>query len=154
MGPPKKTIADFDLTYVGTGVAGSICFSLASILEGEYNDWRKCRMSLPVLMSHFNFWGANAFLVGYAVDTNEYADDTGERSGFKVIGVDCTFFIGSLGFLLAACMDLVMWQQERYGLGFAKKLQNYSEVKADVKHLLLIALTIINICLAWIRLAF
>merc|ERR1719401_1815488 len=47
-----------------------------------------------------------------------------------------------------------MWQQERYGLGFAKKLQNYSEVRADMPQLLSIAVIIINICCAWIRLAF
>merc|ERR1719506_1308341 len=55
--PPKRTLLEFNLTYVGTGVAGSMCFILAALLQGEYNDWRRCEWSLPVLTSHLNFWG-------------------------------------------------------------------------------------------------
>ena len=86
---PKTTLFSFNLTYVGTGVVGSICFSLASVLEGEYNDWRQCQqMSLPIMMSHLNFWGANLFLFGYAVDYNKTADSLGANSALEVYGVD------------------------------------------------------------------
>merc|ERR1712039_78875 len=78
----------------------------------------------------------------------------GADSSLSVYGVDCTFLLGSAFFLVAAWMDLFMWQQERYGLGFAKRLQNCSEVKADMPQLMNIAATLINICLAWIRLSF
>jgi len=152
--PPTDTMSMFDVTYVGTGVAGSLCFSVASLLEGEYNEWRKCKLTLPVLSSHLNFWGANLFLFGYAIDFNKTAESMGADSALQVYGVDNTFFVGSLCFLAAAWMDLFMWQQERYGLGFANKLQNYSEARADMRQLLSIAVIIINICCAWIRLSF
>merc|ERR1712190_396794 len=104
-----------------------------------------CKLSLPVMMSHLNFWGANFFLFGYAVDYNHTADNMGADSALSVYGVDCTFLLGSTFFFVAAWMDLFMWQQERYGLGFAKKLQNYSEVRADMPQLMNIGGTLINI---------
>eukprot|EP00747_Dinoflagellata_sp_TGD_P144317 gnl/TRDRNA2_/TRDRNA2_176479_c2_seq17.p1 gnl/TRDRNA2_/TRDRNA2_176479_c2~~gnl/TRDRNA2_/TRDRNA2_176479_c2_seq17.p1 ORF type:complete len:393 (+),score=52.08 gnl/TRDRNA2_/TRDRNA2_176479_c2_seq17:104-1282(+) len=152
--PPKKTLLEYNLTYVGTGVAGSVCFVVAALLQGEYNDWRRYTWSLPVWISHFNFWGAALFLLGYAVDFNHTADDMGADSVLEVSGVDCTFLFGSLCFLVGACMDLVMWQQERYGLGFAKKLQNNSAVKADFLQLVTIAATVLNITFTWVRISF
>lgn len=92
-------------------------------------------------------------MFGYAADFNETADNMGANSLLEVAGVDVTFLFGSLCFLVGGCMELVMWQEEQYGLGFAKKLRNYSAVRADFWQLLIIAAANLNISFAWIRLS-
>lgn len=152
--PPVSPMLYYNLDYVTTGIIGSLCFAVAGVLQGEYNNWRNCKASLPVAISHMNFWGSVLFLIGYGVNINKYASSFGVDSFMVLYGVDFTFLVGSLCFLVGAWLDLIMWQQERYGLGFAKKLENYSEVRADRNQLLTIAVTILNICFAWIRMSF
>lgn len=152
--PPVSPMGMYDLDYVGTGVVGSLCFAVAAILQGEYNSWRSCTLSLPVMISHMNFWGSILFLAGYTVNTNKWASSHGPDSPMVVGGIDCTFLFGSVFFLAGAWMDLIMWQKEQYGLGFAQKLQGSSDMRADLGQMLTIAATVANMSFAWIRLAF
>lgn len=151
--PPKSTTTAFNINYVLIGSAGSLCFVIGAIIQGEYNHWRKCEISAPVCMSHFNFWGSFFFLVAYVADFNHYADHHVWVSQWLVA---TPFTLGSFFFVLAACMEIYMWKEERYGLGFAKSLHmnpSWREATWDPK-MITIMLVFCNICCAWIRFSF
>jgi len=124
----KKTPAGYNLVYVMSGSVGSACFILAAILEGEYNQWRKCSWQTlttnwPVLMSCFSLIGGVLFFVGYISDLNHFVEEADTRA--RTIELVATpFTIGSLFFLASSWMMQVMWKARMFGLGFAKELTN------------------------------
>lgn len=154
--PDVKGMRNYNINYVGIGSVGSALFTAAAFIQGEYNEWRKCKLEAPVLLSHFNFWGSFCFLFGYLVEINKFATTLAEEGNNALLfwGVDVTFLVGTLFFLFSCCTDLVLWQSERFGLGFAKSLTIETKLRADVTHLATITVITGNVCIAWLRLCF
>jgi len=136
-----------------TGIVGSVCFLLAAVLCGEYNNWRKCGCNYQVLISHGNFWGALLFLAGYAFEYNGFAHHHDKED----ILVNWPFFVGSVCFLIAAWADLILWKKEIYGMAFANELskgESEEDAPVDKVQQIMISVYLVNITLCWFRLGY
>jgi len=122
-----KSDFDYNFWFVIPGSLGSIAFTLASICEGEHNGWRKFSketlQSLPVWQSWFYFLGSFLFFVGYAAKIN-HMSYTSEKDWVTTWVVATPWTVGSVCFLFGAHIDLFMWKQKNYGLGWAKNLHH------------------------------
>merc|ERR1712187_147646 len=152
----RHGLRSWNFWYVFIGAAGSAFFVVAGAIQGEYNNWRQCKCSAPVVISHMNFWGGVLFFVGYAVDWNKYAD---QHEMMTRWGVATPFTVGSIFFLCAAFAEIVMWKSERYGLGFATSLATPVERELEERSVnnwsvFFLGIYFIDIIMGWIRFSF
>jgi hypothetical protein len=152
----------FNVWYVSTGAAGSLCFVVGAIFEGEHNDWRAifCTFrrwkELPFLMSVLNFLGGLLFFVAYVVDFDRRAESLCKSGSclLTIHGVAGTFTVGSIFFVISSWMSLWMWKSQSFGLSFGKTvvgLVDQKEIKVDLKQQLILIVYCANVTMMWVK---